>query len=241
MKVEVIGTSCSWFVRNNTSFVIDDSMMFDISSGNLKPIMSRYNVFDLKTLFVTHFHTDHIGDFKILATMFIRNRKRLGIKKLKVYAPAGFDEYTIELNKLTFSREDETDINILRDAVEFVEIFDGMEFEEGGYKIKVYAVEHKMTCFGFTFTDKTGKTIAFSGDTRICDNLEKMLSVSDYAFVDMAATFEHFAHLDTNTFVMLQNKYPNCKMFPVHTSDPAQEFAINNGLNFINDGDILNF
>ena len=94
MKVDVIGSSCSWFVRNNTSFVIDGHILFDISSGNYKQIIRKYNIFDMDNLIVTHWHSDHIGDIKILSTMFLRAKKRGAInKKLKVYTFAGFDEF----------------------------------------------------------------------------------------------------------------------------------------------------
>ena len=240
MKIDVVGTGCLWFSRNNTSFVIDDKILFDISCGNYKQIIKRHNIFDIDTIFITHWHNDHIGDLKVVTTLFIRNKDKLEKgKKLKVYSTPGLAEYLIEYNKLTFSRDDEIDINVLLSVVEFIDVYDGMEFTESGYKVKAYAVEHKMPCFGYTFTDKNGKTIAFSGDTTYCENVEKMLEKSDFALVDMAATYENPVHIDTNTFVKLQNKYTNCKMFPVHTSDPAQEFAIQNGLNYLNDGDIL--
>ena len=35
MKLKVIGTSCTWFERNNTSFVIDKDIVF---GGEDKPI-----------------------------------------------------------------------------------------------------------------------------------------------------------------------------------------------------------
>lgn len=240
MKVDVIGTGCSWFARNNTSFVIDDKILFDVPNGNYKQIIKRYNIYDIDSIFVTHWHNDHIGDLKMISTIYIRNQDKIEKgKKLKIYSAPGLDEYLIEYNRLTFSRKDELDINILRNVIEFIDVTDGKEFEEGGYKVKAYAVDHKMPCFGYTFTDENGKTVAFSGDTIRCQNLETMLSKSDYALVDMAATYENPVHIHTDDFVKLTKEYPNCKMFPIHTSDPAQEFAIQNGLNYLNDGDLL--
>ena len=243
MKIDVIGSSCSWYQRNNTSFVIDGKILFDISSGNYKDIIKKYDIFDIDSLIISHWHSDHIGDIKVLSTMFLRAKKKGKIdKKLKMYSFAGLDEYIIKLQKLTFSREDELDINLLRNAVEFYDINDGDEFEENGYKIKAYAVDHgDLACLGYTFTDKDGKTVAFSGDTTNCENLEKMLSISDYAFVDMAATFKNPNHLDVDGFIELQKKYPNCKMFPIHTSDPAFELGKEKGIELVNDGDVFEF
>ena len=36
MKVNVMGTSCIWFTRNNTSFVIDEEMFLDVPEGSYK-------------------------------------------------------------------------------------------------------------------------------------------------------------------------------------------------------------
>ena len=241
MKVDVVGTSCTWYTRNNTSFIIDDTILFDVPAGNYKDILKRGNIFRYESVFVSHWHSDHIGDLGVLTTRFLREKvKNPDLPKLKVYSKLGLDEYLIAYSKMKFSREDETDINLLRNAVDFIEIKEGDEIETGGYKVKVYSVDHNdIDCFGFTFTDKTGKTVAFSGDTRLCDSLEKMLSVSDFGFIDMAATFDNPNHLHFEGFVELSKKYPNCKMFPVHTSDPSQELAVKNNLNYLNDNDIL--
>ena len=39
MKVLAVGTGCTWFERNNTSFIIDDKILFDTPSGSYKDII----------------------------------------------------------------------------------------------------------------------------------------------------------------------------------------------------------
>ena len=107
-----------------------------------------------------------------------------------------------------------------------------------GYKVKVYVVDHnKVTCLGYTFEDESGNTVGFSGDTRECVGLHKILNKADVAFVDMAAMYPVKAHLDCNNFVKLQEQYPDCKMYPVHMSDDCRLFAEENNLNVLNDFD----
>ncbi len=239
MKVEVVGTSCNWFSRHNTSFILDDKILFDVPLGNYKQIIKSININDIEWIFISHFHDDHFADLKIITTRFIREnfvRK----EKLRIYAPKGLAEKIIDINKVYQAAEDETQIDILKDAVDFIDIHDGMEFVEGEYKVKVYKMQHgKVETYGLTFTDKSGKTVAFSADTVDCDNLEKMLSISNFAFVDMAAPTPSKTHLFTHDFVNLSLKFNKCKMFPVHTSDKTQEFAEKNNLNFLHDGQIL--
>ena len=242
MKINVVGTSCSWYKRNNTSFILDDKMLLDVSSGNYKPIIRNIDIFDLNAIFISHLHADHVGDLHIITTRFIRESKKRGrTTKLRVYGQKGLPEQIVELKKIIYGAPDELDLELLKDSIDFIEVKDGMEFEESGYKVKVYKMSHgNMLCFGYSFTDKEGKTISFSADTCRCESLETMLSTSGYAFVDMAGITENPHHLHYEGFAELEKQYPTCKMFPVHTSDPSQEYAEKNNMNFLHDGQILN-
>ena len=238
MKVFVVGTSCTWFERNNTSFIIDDKILFDTPSGSYKDILKQVDIFKLDGIIISHFHADHFGDFPVFATRFMRESEKQGrTKNLKVFGQKGIVDKLISLNKLLCGAEDECNEELFRKKIDFVELSDGDEFELAGYKVKTYEVDHgKAPCLGFTFESEKG-IVAFSADTRECENLRKMLEISSVAFVDMAAPQPAKGHLDCYRFVELQDIYPNCKMIPVHTSDECQEFAEKNGLNAIHDFD----
>ncbi|MBQ7917613.1 MAG: hypothetical protein IJ310_02205 [Clostridia bacterium] len=243
MKVYLVGTSCTWFERNNTSFILDDKILFDVPDGAYKLIIRKMNIFDVKSIYISHFHSDHFTDMQVIATRFMRESEKNGVtEKLNIYGPKGTLDHLVEFNKVVFGGCDECSKESLTKRINFIEVEEGDEFEDLGYKVKVFKMDHgKVYCQGYTFTDKNGQTIGFTADTKDCDNLHKMLEVSDVAFVDMAATEPHHSHLDTEAFVQLTQKYKNCKMYPVHTSDSAQEFAEKNGLNAVYDGQELNF
>ena len=93
--------------------------------------------------------------------------------------------------------------------------------------------------YGFSFTDSDGKVVAFSADTKMCDNLHLMLKNADYAFVEMASMVFSNTHLSVAEFQKLEKEYKNTKFYPVHTSDKCQQYAIDNGMNYVNDGDEL--
>lgn len=244
MKVTFVGTSCTWYTRNNTSFILDDNMLFDVSAGNYKHIIKYIDIFNLNAIFISHWHFDHLGDLNIITTRFIRESERNGrTEKLRVYCKNGTAERIIAQNTLFLGSEDEKDIDLLKKYVDFIDIDDGFEFDESGYHIKVYRVDHgKVECFGFTFEDlSTHKVYAFSGDTRWCENLENMLSISNVAFVDMAAAKEFPSHLSVEKFIELSKKYSNCKMVPIHTSDQSLKLGQERGLEIPNDGDIIEY
>ena len=78
MKVFAVGTSCTWFTRNNTSFIIDDKILFDTPAGSYKDIITKIDILKLDAIFISHFHADHFGDFPVFATRFMRYSERVG-------------------------------------------------------------------------------------------------------------------------------------------------------------------
>lgn len=241
MKVYAVGTSCTWFTRKNTSFIIDDCVLFDTPSDSYKEIIRHLDIFSLKAIVISHFHFDHFGDLRVFVARFMRESEKRGVKdKFKIYCPKGTLDKLIEVNKVICAAKDECDRESLTKYVDFIEVYDGDEFNLCDYKVKVYKMEHAdVYCQGYTFTDKNGDVVAFSADTNNCENLNTMLSKAKIAFVDMAADRPVKAHLDIHSFMELEKKYTNCKMFAVHTSDKNFEIGKQNGLNVLNDGDTI--
>ena len=115
MKVFVVGTACTWFKRNNTSFIIDEKIVFDTPSGSYKDIIKQIDIFKLDGIVISHFHADHFGDFPIFATRFMRESEKQGrTKKLKVYGPKSVLEKLIALNSVLGGADDECDAELLQ-------------------------------------------------------------------------------------------------------------------------------
>ena len=239
MKVFAVGTGCTWFARNNTSFIIDDRILFDTPSGSYKDIIKNTDISKLDGIIISHFHADHFGDFPVFVTRFMRESEKMGrIENLKVYGPKSVLDKLIELNTILCAAEDERNRELLQKHIDFIDVDDGYEFELSGYKVTAVRVDHgSVKCFGYTLTDESGKIISFTSDTKECESLHKILNKSDIAFVDMASINPAKAHLDSKRFVELKKEYANCKMYPVHMSDECREFAQRNKLNVINDFD----
>jgi ribonuclease BN (tRNA processing enzyme) len=241
MKVTVVGTSCTWFSRNNTSFIVDDDIIIDVPEGSYKSIVKDIDIFKTKCIFCTHFHTDHFVGVRIIVTQILRNHA--GRKeKLRVYGPHGILDKIIEFNKLFLNGKDECSKEETLKYVEFIELEDGMEIKEGNYNITSYKMEHgNVETFGFTFTDKNNTTVGFSADTKPCANLNKILEKSNYAFVELSAKEKSNTHVSIDDFNKLIKKYDKVKIFPVHTSDYCQEYVEKHNLNPLIDGQILEF
>ena len=238
MKINVIGTGCTWFERNNTSFLIDDKIVLDAPNGNYKYIIKSADFNKISSVLISHFHTDHFGDFHIFATKFMREAK----EKKKIYGPKGLLERLIIINKASDAACDEISEEKLRQNMDFIDLYDGFEFNLEDYKVIAYKMQHSFCdVYGFVFENKNGIKIGFSADTQMCENLHKMLKNSDYAFVEMASTEKRPNHLSIEEFESLIKQYPNCKIYPVHTCDKCQEYAEKHNLNYLKDGQILEF
>lgn len=241
MKVNVVGTSCTWFKRKNTSYIIDDNILLDVPEGAYKDITNTIDIFGLKCVLISHIHTDHALDLHVIATRHMRENH--GRKEpLRVYGPKGLFDTILTFNKLFNGGADECERENYEGFVEFIELENGMTFDEGEYTITAFKVEHgKPETYGFTFADKTGKVIGFSTDTTICENLHKIISSSDFAFVEVASIKPSKTHICLEEYLNLLKTYPNTKIYPVHTCDACQKYVEENNLNPLHDGQILEF
>lgn len=244
MIIDIIGTSCTWFKRNNTSYVIDKKIILDTPSGAYKDIIKVMDIFDAEAVIISHFHSDHFSDLMNITTQIMRHGKRLGrTEKLKVYGPKGIAQKLIDLNKVLESSVQECSLSEYEETVEFIEIYDGYEFEVGKYKVKTFKMLHdKLDAYGFVFDDKNGNSVGFTADSAMCDSVDEILKSANYAFIDMASPdkIPNNKHMNVDEFILNQKKYPSVKMFPIHTSDQTQEMAIKLGLNYLTDGQVLN-
>ncbi len=242
MKVNVVGTSCTWFKRKNTSFVIDENIVFDMPEGSYKDVLEiNEDIFKIKAVIITHMHSDHFMGFHVLATRFVREKPD-NVPPLKVYCPEGTFDVLVESNKLFYGGGDECDKNAYGGKIEFVTLYDGMNFEVGEYNVTAYKVEHgEPETFGFTFTDKNGLTVGFSSDTEPCENLEKIICNSKHAFVELSSPAPRKKHLSISEYQSLMKKYKNTTFYPVHTCDECQEYVEKNKLNPLHDGQVLEF
>ena len=93
MKVTVVGTSCTWFKRNNTSFIIDDDIVFDTPDGAYKDIINYIDIFKIRCIIITHFHTDHFTDLHIFDYMNKSNYERFDLQETLPIDAAAYTDY----------------------------------------------------------------------------------------------------------------------------------------------------
>ena len=93
-----------------------------------------------------------------------------------------------------------------------IKISDGNRLDFDGVTIEFYQMRHPYMSFGVKVREE-GKTFAYTGDTNVCDNLDKLYMGSDTVLADGAFLLKDWAetkpHLSLKHIVDITNKYGN--------------------------------
>jgi len=221
MKIKLYGTGV---IESKQAFsscaLIDDKILFDCPNGLVKRlIQDGVNPKSIDVVIISHFHADHDFDIPFLLYM---NKDRQD--PLKIIAPKGaIERYKSMCDMANFP-------NIFKigspDILEVDNYKNGID-EIENYIIKPYKVKHFPTieCYGYTITSGD-KTAAFTGDAVYCPGVEKLVSNANIAFLDItgpAILGLDPIHMDIPEFEQLKEKYPDCKMIPVHMKDETRK------------------
>lgn len=239
MRINVVGTGTMGSItRGNQSILVDD-VLFDVGSGTVKKLEStKIYTKVVKYLVITHVHADHFVD---LPNYLIgRSIRKEDTETLKIICGKGIREKTIELFQLTFGDGNKDKYKNFEEKynVEFVELKNGQAYEDENLKITAYDLQHG-TCkpiMGYVL-EKDGKIIGYATDTTLCDNVEKICSVSDIAFLDATNTISTGMHMGVGDVVELAKKYTNTKIYAIHRSDYVHSHI--KEINFPEDGDVI--
>jgi len=181
MRVTLLGTGCPPPVmsRFGPSILVEageQKFLFDAGRGALQRLMqSNVRWQDVKGVFFTHLHSDHVVGFPDLwltGWLVVPGRSL----PLSVWGPRGTREMMAHLEKAY-----ESDIRIRLDdervvpggAVLHVEnIRQGIVSDRGRVKVTAFEVDHAPVkpAFGYR-VDYAGRSVVLSGDTRFSDNL----------------------------------------------------------------------
>jgi ribonuclease Z len=118
-----------------------DRLLFDCGEGTQRQLLRSIGLVELEEVFITHFHADHwLGLPGMLKTFSLRGRER----PLTVYGPPGlralFNAMRIVIGKNTY-------------PLELVELEPGEEVQRDGYLIAPFAVDHRVTAYGYAIVE----------------------------------------------------------------------------------------
>ena len=119
-----------------------DRLLFDCGEGTQRQLLKSIGLVELEDVFITHFHADHwLGLPGMLKTFSLRGRDRA----LTVHGPPGlralFDSMRAVIGRTTY-------------PLKLVELEPGQELERDGYLIAPFAVEHRVTAYGYAVVER---------------------------------------------------------------------------------------
>jgi ribonuclease Z len=114
-----------------------DRLLFDCGEGTQRQLLKSIGLIELEDVFLTHF----LGLPGMLKTFSLRGRER----PLTVYGPPGlralFNALRVVIGKNTY-------------PLELVELEPGDELQRDGYLIAPFAVDHRVTAYGYAIVEE---------------------------------------------------------------------------------------
>ena len=169
-------------------------ILFDVGPGTFRNVdLMRLPVAYLSRIFLTHFHSDHIGDLGEANMLSWANGRK---KPLEVYGPEGVDKV---VNGFIMAYELDVEYRIAHHGPDIVSPEDSKPrsntisiqkpderklcFERDGLKIFAFEVDHSPVkpAFGYRVEYK-GNVVVITGDTIKTENLVKHCKNADILF-----------------------------------------------------------
>jgi ribonuclease Z len=121
-----------------------ERLLFDCAEGTQRQLLrSAVGLVDLREIFLTHFHADHVlGLPGMMKTFALRGRE----VPLTVYGPAGLNELLRSLKYV---------IGKLSYDLRLVELEPGDVLERDGYRLATFAVSHGVSSLGWSLIEAT--------------------------------------------------------------------------------------
>jgi len=183
MELTFLGSSNAFAAEGRywSSFLVDKKYLFD-APPTLLPHLKQLNVplADIEVLFLTHHHGDHFMGVPFLFLEYMYMTKRTN--DLYIVGPPGVEAWIEEFADRCYP-------NISKDAGykrKYIDAVPRKQQQAGSvsfWSVPMNHVKEHMDAFGYRVTIN-GKTVAYTGDTMICDEVFELAEGSDVLVID---------------------------------------------------------
>jgi ribonuclease BN (tRNA processing enzyme) len=210
-----LGTGAIYSAFNSASTLINDDMIVDVPNGIFKYLLkTNHDVKKIDKILITHFHGDHTADIPFLLMYLYKNQKLT--RKMKIIGPIGIEAMVKNL----FDAYNYNAIKKIDEYIDFIELEANKNYDIDKYNIQTYLVKHNenITAYGYIVDNILG----FTGDSSICEAVEKIVSSAKLTIADCSNVLEAKAHMGIDNIEYLANKYNN-KIITTHIKDETRE------------------
>jgi ribonuclease BN (tRNA processing enzyme) len=154
------------------------SIVLDLGNGALGALQRHVRPYDVDAVLLSHLHVDHCIDMCGLYVMMKYVPGGPGRGVMPTWGPAGTGEY---LARAYGSVDSDGVGHVFR----FEELSDGGTVRIGPFSVTSLRVRHPIEAYGFRI-EADGRTLAYTGDTDLCDALTPLMTGADLVLADSA-------------------------------------------------------
>ncbi len=192
MKLRILGSAGAELPDfRPPAFLIDDSLLLD--AGTIGSVLTEEEQWQIRNIFITHAHLDHIRGIPALAdNIIVKNLKH----QVDVFATTSVIDalHTHLFNGIIWpdftalptAEEPVLRFNIIEAGVPVV--IGNVNFEENGdnkYKIRAIPVHHTVPAVGY-IVEHAGKRLVYTGDTGPTNEIWSYASGADALIVEVS-------------------------------------------------------
>ena len=189
MKITILGsgTCVPSLKRSSCSVLIEiekSLLLFDSGPGTMRRLLEAGVTIDrLSYIFYSHLHPDHTGEFVTLlfASKYPNTYRRL--KPFTIVAAEGFANFYEKL-QLAYGEWIELAPGLLR--ISELDKKGRDHLDCGLFDVDSLPMEHTDMSLAYRITGPNGKSVVYSGDTDLCDNLVTLAQGVDVLICESA-------------------------------------------------------
>ena len=231
VQLDVIGSSPAWPNPGGacSGYLVERRLLLDCGPGVLAKLREREPWPTVDAIAITHLHLDHWGDLIpwVWGSLFGPGNGQ----RPELWLPPGSQEALRPILAQLGNEE------MLRRAFHVTEYEPGIPFEAAGLRVNAYKLIHyDMDAHGFRV--EGDRTVAYSGDTAPCSDLDRLAEDSDLFVCE--ATLERGedeaelrGHLSVDEAVATAERARTKRLLLTHR---PQERSIPNGYELAYDG-----
>lgn len=177
----------------------------------------------IDAVFISHFHADHTFGWPFLLLEYlVRTRRR---SDLWVVGPPGVEARLAEMCRVGAYPAHERARGGF--DLHFVEVNEAPQ-QAGPVRFRAARVEHEpaLDCYGFLI-EHGGRTLGYSGDTRLCDGLRTITAGADALVLECAGRHDSpHGHMSLNSVRALRAEFPSSPFILTHLDHDVDDDGI---------------